>query len=180
MIKTLPGNIILILSLFKTSKTVGLLAKLRHFVPGKFYLKFQINHLYYIWTCCLGPRSKDTSQQNSIAIKKTSLGDRRYHAMPFFIDANVLPLNFLYYDQTMTYNLMHDVYNNKVPSGILNLFQKTNSCLSYNTLITRASASGNLYVNSSNLSLPRRHSKGFVTQSFLFPRGKRNDCVTNP
>ena len=130
----------------------------------------------------LGAKQQRHISTKFFCYKKTSLGDRRYHAMPFFIDANVLPLNFLYYDQTMIYNLMHDVYNNnlKVPSGILNLFQKTNSCHSYNTLITRASASGNLYVNSSNLSLPRRHSKGFVTQSFLFPRGKRNDCVTNP
>ena len=47
-------------------------------------------------------------------------------------------------------NLMHDVHNNMVPSGILNLFQKTSSCHYYNT---RASASGNFYVNSSDLEL---------------------------
>ena len=35
-------------------------------------------------------------------------------------------------------------------SGILNLFQKTSNCHSYNT---RASASGNFYVNSSDLEL---------------------------
>ena len=40
--------------------------------------------------------------------------------------------------------------NNMVPSGILNLFQKTSSCHYYNT---RASASGNFYVNSSDLEL---------------------------
>ena len=45
---------------------------------------------------------------------------------------------------------MHDVHNNSVPSGILNLFQKTSSCHSYNT---RASASRNFYVNNSNLEL---------------------------
>ena len=70
------------------------------------------------------------------------------HAIPLFIDANVLPLNFLYY-QTIS-NLMHDVHNNMVPSGILNLFQTTSSCHCYNT---RASASGNFYVNSSDLEL---------------------------
>ena len=31
-------------------------------------------------------------------------------------------------------NLMHDVHNNKVPSGILTIFQKTSSCHSYNRL----------------------------------------------
>ena len=45
---------------------------------------------------------------------------------------------------------MHDVHNNKVSSGILNLFQKTSSCHSYNT---KASASGNFCVNSSDLEL---------------------------
>ena len=38
----------------------------------------------------------------------------------------------------------------EVPSAILNLFQKTSSCHYYNT---RASASGNFYVNSSDLEL---------------------------
>ena len=47
----------------------------------------------------------------------------RDHAIPLFIYANVLPLNFLHY-QAMP-NLMHDVHNNNVPSSILNLFQKT-------------------------------------------------------
>ena len=54
----------------------------------------------------------------------------------------------LRYYQTIS-NLMHDVHNNMVPSGILNLFQ-TSNCHYYNT---RASASGNFYVNSSDLEL---------------------------
>ena len=74
--------------------------------------------------------------------------DRRDHAIPLFIDANVLLLNFLCY-QTIS-NLMHDAHNNMVPSGVLNLFQKTNSCHYYNT---RASASGNFFVNSSDREL---------------------------
>ena len=45
---------------------------------------------------------------------------------------------------------MHDVHNNMGPSGVLNLFQKISSCHYYNT---RASASGNFYVNSSDLEL---------------------------
>ena len=46
---------------------------------------------------------------------------------------------------------MYDVHNNMmVPSGILNLFQETSSCHYYNTT---ASASGNFYVNSSDLDI---------------------------
>ena len=40
--------------------------------------------------------------------------------------------------------------NNAVPSGILNLFTKNSSCHSYNT---RASASGNFYVNRADLEV---------------------------
>ena len=77
-----------------------------------------------------------------------NFSDRRGHAILLFIDANVLPPNFLYY-QTIS-NLMHNVHNNMVPSDILNLFQKTSSYHYYNT---RASASRNFYVNSSDLEL---------------------------
>ena len=56
------------------------------------------------------------------ALRIISFSDRRDHAIPLFIDANVLPLNFSYYQTIST--LMHDVHKNKVPSGILNLFKK--------------------------------------------------------
>ena len=56
---------------------------------------------------------------------------------------------------------MHDVHNNRVPSGILNLFQKTISCHSYNT---RASASRNFYVNNSDLELYKLSFSRFGTK----------------
>ena len=37
------------------------------------------------------------------------------HAIPIFIDANVLPLTFLYYMHESVSNLMHDVNNNNTP-----------------------------------------------------------------
>ena len=82
------------------------------------------------------------------ALRIINFSVRRNHAIPLFTDANVLPLNVLYY-QTIS-NLMHDFHNNVVRSGILNLFQKTISCHYYNA---RASASGNFYVNSFDLEL---------------------------
>ena len=54
------------------------------------------------------------------------------HALPLFTDPSVLPLTFFYY-QTIS-NLMRDVHNNKVPSGILNLqwnlYQALGECFS--------------------------------------------------
>ena len=39
--------------------------------------------------------------------------DRRDHAIPFFVDANILPLSFLYYEYVS--NFMHDINNNNAP-----------------------------------------------------------------
>ena len=45
------------------------------------------------------------------------------HAIPLFLEANVLPITFLYYESVST--LMRDINNNKAPANISNLFQKT-------------------------------------------------------
>ena len=45
------------------------------------------------------------------ALQMKNFLDRRDHAIPLFIDANVLPLNFLY--SQIISNLMHDVHNSQ-------------------------------------------------------------------
>ena len=74
----------------------------------------------------------------------------RAHAIPLFIDANVLPLAFLYFESVS--NLMHDVNNNNTPSKILNFFKKLSVIHSYNT---RSSTSGKFYVQSSRLEIKK-------------------------
>ena len=76
----------------------------------------------------------------------------RAHAIPLFIDANVLPLAFLYFESVS--NLMHDVNNNNTPLNILNFFKKLSVIHSYNT---RSSTSGKFYVQSSRLEI-QKHS----------------------
>ena len=49
-----------------------------------------------------------------------NFGRYRLHAIPFFISANVLPVIMLYFKSVSM--LMHDVYNNKTPANISNLF----------------------------------------------------------
>ena len=51
--------------------------------------------------------------------------DRRDHAIPFFVDANLLPLSFLYYEYVS--NLMHNINKNKAPLNTQKLFPKTSS-----------------------------------------------------
>ena len=63
--------------------------------------------------------------------------DRCDHAIPFVIDANALPIAFLYYESVS--NLMHDVNKNKAPLNTIHLFEKTSSIHSY---YTRSSVCG--------------------------------------
>ena len=73
------------------------------------------------------------------------------HAIPFFVNAHILPLSFLY---EYVSNLMHDINNNNAPLNILKLFQKTSSIHSYKT---RSSTSENFYVQSTRLEI-HKHS----------------------
>ena len=70
------------------------------------------------------------------------------HAIPLFLEANVLPITFLYYESVSA--LMHDTNNNKAPVNMSILFQKTSNIHSYNT---RSSMSGKFYVKSSRLEI---------------------------
>ena len=147
----------------KISKSVGLLAKLRHFVPQQILLKIyqSLIYPYIIYGLAAWGQAAKTHLNKILLLQKRALriinfSDRCDHAIPLFIDANILPINFLYY-QTIS-NLMHDVHNNMVPSGISDMFQKISNCHYYKT---RASASGNLYVNSSKLELYKQSFSRF-------------------
>ena len=70
------------------------------------------------------------------------------HAVPFFIHAHILPLNFLYFKSVCC--LIHDVRNRKVPNNILNLFSDTASIHSYNT---RSSSANKFYIKKSRLEI---------------------------
>ena len=74
--------------------------------------------------------------------------DHNEHAIPLFVDAQVLPIKFLYYESIA--NLMCDVRNRTVPSNIQDLFQNISNVHFYNT---RSSASNNFYTKSSRLSI---------------------------
>ena len=72
------------------------------------------------------------------------------HTIPLFINAKILPLNFLYY-KTLS-ELMHDVSTASAPINIRNLFTKTSSVHSYNI---RSSALENFYVKASRLEIQK-------------------------
>ena len=68
--------------------------------------------------------------------------------IPFFLDAGILPISFLYYENICI--LMHDVRHERAPRNITDLFIDTKSIHSYNT---RSSASHNFHIKPSKLQI---------------------------
>ena len=72
----------------------------------------------------------------------------RDHAIPLFLETNVLLITFLYYESVST--LVHNINNDKAPANMSNVFQKTSNIHSYNT---RSSTSRTFYVKISRLEI---------------------------
>ena len=132
-----------------------MIAKLRHFLPRKIVIQIYnslvgpyISYAIAVWG------SADKCHINKILIlQKRALrfiyfAERKDHAIPLFLDANILPVSFLYYKNICT--LMYDVRHEKAPTNILDLFIDTKSIHSYNT---RSSASRNFYIKQSKLQI---------------------------
>ena len=142
----------------KISRTIGLLSKLRHFIPP--YTLLQIyNSLvapYLRYGLIAWGQANKTLLNKLLILQKRALrfiffSDRREHAIPLFLSAKILPVQFMYFYQIAC--MMHDVSNNVVPLNIKNLFQLTSSVHRYNT---RSSTSQNYYLKRSNLEIQRK------------------------
>ena len=139
--------------ILKISKTVGMIAKLRHFVPRNILLHIyqSLTHPYISYGLTAWGMASKSALNRILILQKRCLrfiffSERRAHAIPLFIDTNVLPVHFLYYEAVCC--LMHDVSNQIAPSNILDLFTKTSHVHSYNT---RSSTSQNYYQKFSRL-----------------------------
>ena len=109
----------------KLSKTVGLIAKLRHFVPQhtllNIYRALILPYLSYDLIVC-GQASK-THLTKILLLQKKVLhfilfSNRNVCAIPLSTDANILPINFLYF-KSVSYLIMHDIYTNSAPQKSL-------------------------------------------------------------
>ena len=97
----------------KISKSLGILAKLRHTVPSNILLNMCQSHtaLLVLWYGCLGPSCLDKFEKNLGSAKTCPLLD---YFKPRYIDSmlfkllNVLPHNL----RTLFENNLHDVFNN--------------------------------------------------------------------
>ena len=144
----------------KISKTIGVIARLRHFVPTNtllnIYRSLILPHLLYgikTW----GNAAKKYIEKLTILQKRVMrlIYFEQYssHAVPLFLSANILPFNMLYLKSVS--NLMHDISNNVAPSNIRSLFLASDQV---HTHKTRSSVKGNYYVKFSRLN---KHKNSF-------------------
>ena len=143
--------------LLKISRTVGLLLKLRHFVP--FSTLISIYHSLiapYLRYGLIAWGQASKSQLNKLlvlqkrALRFIHFAKPRDHAIPLYINTKILPNNFLYYQ--LLAETMSDVRNNLVPTNIQELFLPLSCVHSYGT---RSSTSQNFYIKKSNREIQK-------------------------
>lgn len=139
----------------KISRAIGLISKLRHFVPKhtliNIYRSLIAPYLSYgliVWgQACKSYLDKLLKLQKRV-LRFIYFSDHNQHAIPLFSDAGILPLQFSYYE--LAANLMFDIRRRNAPRNIRDLFEDISNIHSYNT---RSSASNNFYTQSSRLSI---------------------------
>ena len=132
------------------SKLIGVIAG--HFVPMSttlnIYNSLIVPHITYainVWGLAAKVHLNKTLRLQKRVLRIMNLGQYTSHVIPFFISTNVLTVNMLYFKSVSM--LMHDIYNNKAPANILNLFIPVREVNMYNT---RFSSTSNFYVRKSH------------------------------
>ena len=86
-----------------------------------------------------------------MALQFIYFSDRRDHAIPLFLNAHILPINFMHYK--LLAEAMHDIKNDLVLSNLKDLSVPTVKIHSYNT---QALVSKNFYIQKSNTEIKRK------------------------
>ena len=147
----------------KISKTIGLLSKLRHFVPTHTLINIYnsliapyLRNGLVAW----GQASKNELDKLRIlqkrALRFIFFANRRDHAIPLFLKAKILPIHCLHYK--LLAETMHDISNDLVPSNLKEVFLPTAKVHLYNT---RSSASKNFFIKKSRLEIKRNSFSRF-------------------
>ena len=139
----------------KISKTVGMKAKLRHYVPRKILLTLYnslilpyISYGLSAWGQAAKCHLDKVLKLQKRALRFIYLADCRDSAIPLFYSSNISPINVLF-TETIA-GLMHDVHVKKAPIKICDLFSYVADQHSYNT---RAARNKNMYCLHSRLSI---------------------------
>lgn len=133
----------------KISKSVGIICRLRHLAPFSTLLNIYRSLIYPYLSYGLvawGQAAKSDMEKILILQKRVvrlmNFANYNSHAVPYFISANVMPINMLYVKLSSL--LMHDVHNNLIPSNLSGMFTLSHQIHNHNT---RSSSAGNYYIN---------------------------------
>ena len=151
----------------KISRNIGIISRLRHFVPLKTLLSIYnslispyISYGLIAW----GQASKSHLEKLLIlqkrAVRLINFLPFRTHAIPYFAQSNILPITMPYFKLSSI--LMFDITTNSAPQNICNLFTLTQDIHQYNT---RSASSGNYYINHSRLN---HHKNSFPSLGLKF------------
>ena len=149
----------------KISRIVGIIARLRHFVPTQtllmIYRSLILPYLTY-GICVWGHASKFVLNKLLILQKRVLrliyFTPRNEHAIPLFIKSMILPVTVIYFETIA--NLMHDISHGSAPSLLRALFLKSNEVHRYNT---RSAAKGNFFQKDAKLEIQKRSFSRFGT-----------------
>ena len=135
----------------KTRKGIGIIARLRHFVPSNTLIRIYRSLIepYISYGLTAWGQAANCYLNKVLILQKRALrliyfSDCRAHAIPLFVSASILPLNLLFFKYMAI--LMHDVANHCAPSKITDLFIRSDFIHSH---YTRFSAVGNFHVQGS-------------------------------
>ena len=150
----------------KISKTVGIIARLRHHVPLNTLLQIY-RSLIFPYTLYGIPAWGQASQcdlKKILTLQKRALrliffASKRSHAIPLFVASNILPVNMLYFETVSA--IMHDVSTHSTPKNIRELFIHASDVHAYNT---RFSGADNLFVQKSRLNMKLQSFPAFGTR----------------
>ena len=149
----------------KISRIVGIIARLRHFVPTQtllmIYRSLILPYLTY-GICVWGHASKFLLNKLLILQKRVLrliyFTPKNEHAIPLFIKSTILPVTMIYFETIA--NLMHDISHGSAPSPLRALFLKSNEVHQYNT---RSAAKGNFFQKDAKLEIQKRSFSRFGT-----------------
>ena len=119
-------------------KIIGIIAKLRHFVPRHVLLTlYRSLILPYISSgICAWGHATETHLHKLLVLQKRALrlmvfAEPRTHAVPLFLETKQLPISFLLFEQMSL--LMYEIHNNLASDNFKNMFTKLSSVYSYRT-----------------------------------------------
>lgn len=150
----------------KISRLIGVIAKLRHFVPTQTLLNIYRSliqpHMSYgivVWGYAAQTHLDKLLKLQKRALRLIYFGQYLSHTIPFFCLSNILPINMLCFKATSI--LMHDVSNNITPQNISKQFIYSNIIHKHNT---RSSLRDNYFIKFTKLQKQRNSFLGMGTR----------------